>query len=515
MEASPLFATTNRVKAELEAARERAAKILGTTPKRLLTDAALEAVVRARPINEGELLKVVGVGERTAAVLAQDVARIFGDVVIEPAEYVLVEEEPYAPEPVTEEERAVSVSAYLRILNEKLGGLGAIVRGEVTEVREYPSGVYFSIKDASGAEGVLGCYLPPYRVRMFGHLLTHGAEIRIVGAPKIAMRKGSFSFQVEAVEAVGEGALRAAYEQLKRELAEEGLFDRALPIPLCAKRIGIVTSKAGAVIDDFRKNLEQRGYQLLMHDARVEGVRAVPSILEALTWFRERPELVDVVVIMRGGGSLEDLQAFNNESVARAVASMPVPIIAAIGHDRDVPISNLAADLSTSTPSIAAMQINRSWAVADELLARSTERLARGADNVVARVSRRVDLATERLTGRSQLLVQRVRERIARATQILARHIDDLVQVPQARFEKIQQLFLRSTERLGERLLALERELAIVDPQRTLDLGYSIVTGADGKALKSVHDAPQGSSIRARLADGTITATVTDANPEK
>lgn len=411
-------------------------------------------------------------------------------------------------------EVAVSVSSYLQTLNGALGEYGAIVLGEVTEARSYPSGIYFAIKDATGAEGVLNCYLSPYKVRMFGHLITPGTELRIAGVPRIAARKGSFAFAVEAIELAGAGALRAAYEELKKKLEAEGLFDRELPIPTCTKRIGIVTSRAGAVIDDFRKNLDKRGYQLLMHDARVEGVRAVPSILAAIEWFRAHENQIDLLVVMRGGGSLEDLQAFNNESVARAVASLSVPVIAAIGHDRDVPIANMAADVSTSTPSIAALQINRSWEDADRALALGTERIMRGAQGIVHGLHRRLDLATERLAGRSRALVGRATERVTRASQTLAGYVGKLQALPDEQFGLLRAAFTSMTQRLTDRLLAVERELAIVDPQRTLRLGYSIITGSNGQLIRNVAQATVGETLRARLTDGVLTATITDAHKE-
>ena len=514
MAATPLFATSNRLKAELEACRERAAKDLGTTAKRLLSDAALEAVLMARPTTELGLRGVHGVSLRAAAALAQDAARLFGSATVvlgEPeAETVLAEERAEAAQETGPVDVSVSVADYLRMLNDALGGYGAIVRGEVTEAREYPSGIYFSIKDGTGAEGVLNCYLPPYRARVFGHLISRGAELRVAGAPRIAPRKGSFSFQAEAIEAVGEGALRAAYEALKRQLEEEGLFARELRIPACVRRIGIVTSRAGAVIDDFRKNLDQRGYQLLMHDARVEGVRAVPSILSAISWFARNADRVDLLVVMRGGGSLEDLQAFNNESVARAIATLPMPVIAAIGHDRDVPIANLAADRSTSTPSIAAMLINQSWTAADTALAFGTERIRAAGQLAVSRLERQLSVAAERLSGRGGLLVRRVRERLARSAERLAGAVAGYVRRPDELMDEMRDALQRQSVRIADRLLAIERELAIVDPRRTLSLGYSILAGADGKTIRSAKNVAPGSPIRARLHDGTVEATVTD-----
>lgn len=402
-------------------------------------------------------------------------------------DYVLDYED--GPGPV---EVAVPVAAYLRTLNGALEELGGIVQGEVTEVRAYPFGMYFSLKDSTGADGVLGCFIAALRIRAFGHLIVAGTEIRVGGVPRVAPRKGSFSFQVEAVQAVGEGALRAAYEQLKKELREEGLFDRALPVPLCARRIGVVTSRQGAVIDDFRRNLDRRGYRVLMHDARVEGVHAVASILEALAWFRQHADRIDVLVVMRGGGSLEDLQAFNNEEVARAIAAMPVPVIAAIGHDRDVPIANLAADLSTSTPSIAALEVNRSWTAADERLLRSAERLR----------------------GRSHVLVHRVRERIARDSLALRGALADIVEMPERHFAEARIRFAAALRRAQDQVAAWGRDLELVDPGRMLRLGYAVISGPDGKAARSVDALPPGSRMQARLSDGTIEATVTDARKE-
>lgn len=514
MEPSPLFATTSRLKSEIEAARDSAAKILGVSPGRLLSAAAIDAIIEARPTTELSLRGVKGVGLRAAAVLSRDVARIFkgGTVAVpDPEGYA----EPYVIEGEEIEDVSVSVSAYLRQLNDVLGEQRALVRGEVTEAREYPSGIYFSVKDATGSDAILNCYLPPYRVRAFAHLVTHGAELRLLGVPRIAGRKGSFSFQVEGIEAVGEGALRAAYEKLKRELEAEGLFARALPLPLCARRIGVVTSRAGAVIGDFRKNLESRGYQVLMHDARVEGARAVPSILGALSWFRRNSELVDVVVVMRGGGSLEDLQAFNSEAVARAVAGIPVPVIAAIGHDRDLPIANLAADHETSTPSIAAMLINQTWAPADSAATLGAERIRRAAGQFVQRLESRVSLQSERLASRSRLILQKVRERIGHASYRLGVELAEYATYTSDLMNKLVHGFELSTSKVSSRVLALERELAIVDPQRTLRLGYSILTDSSGKTVKSTADVREGTKVRARVADGTIGATVTDTTHEE
>jgi exodeoxyribonuclease VII large subunit len=289
--------------------------------------------------------------------------------------------------------------------------------------------------------------------------------------PSIYKAKGRFSFRVETLEIAGEGSLKKAYEALKKKLAQEGLFDRKRALPGFIQRVGLVTSKTGAVIDDFRRNLLPLGIRVVHADVRVEGSQAADQIIRAMT--RLNLVDVDVVVVIRGGGSMEDLAAFNNEHVVRAVFGSRVPTIVAIGHDRDVPLAQMVADGSASTPTATAHLINASW-----------ERL------------RAVDQ-----TG--QQLVRVFENALASVQSSLGQQLVHAVNAVGNAIERIQQT-----------IDAAERHLAAASPDRLLKLGYSIITDPTGAVERSVGQLRHGQEITTRLAKGSFTAEVKELQSE-
>jgi len=254
----------------------------------------------------------------------------------------------------------LSVSQFLDILNSTLDFTTADfgIEGEITGFQKHPSGYYFSIKDIIDAS-ILQCYLPP-RVKISGDICD-GASVVISGKANIYKPKGRLSLIVEKITLAGEGTLKRQYELLKSKLENEGLFERKRLLPRNISKIGLITSRTGAVIEDFKNNLAKLGYEILFYDSRVEGATAISSILSGLEYFTQHSDLIDCLVIIRGGGSLEDLQAFNNESIARAIFKSRVPTICAIGHDKDVPLAQLVADSAPSTPTATAFIINNTW----------------------------------------------------------------------------------------------------------------------------------------------------------
>ncbi|MCX6791349.1 MAG: exodeoxyribonuclease VII large subunit, partial [Candidatus Gribaldobacteria bacterium] len=172
---------------------------------------------------------------------------------------------------------------------------------------------------------------------------------------------GKFSFVAKTVELKGEGALKKAYDELKNKLEQEGIFDAETKkaLPEFPRKIGVITSKQGAVIHDLLNNLGKFGFQIKMADSRVEGQEALGDLLSAIKTMSKQD--IDLLVLMRGGGSLESLQPFNNEALIRAIVDFKVPIIVAIGHDKDVPLLALAADFAPSTPTAVTIALNKSW----------------------------------------------------------------------------------------------------------------------------------------------------------
>ncbi|WKZ27387.1 MAG: exodeoxyribonuclease VII large subunit [Candidatus Paceibacterota bacterium] len=364
-----------------------------------------------------------------------------------------------------EEALMVSVSAFLDGVNAVLAEAPALVFGETTGVHHHPSGLYFSLKDPEDGS-LLDCYMNPYAARMMASTLEDGMRVKVAGNASIYKPKGRFSLRVEYLEPLGEGSLQRAYLLLKEQLEREGLFARKRPLPQRISRIGIITSRTGAVIDDFRKNLPQRGMSLSLYSVRVEGARAPEEIIHACAWMQDHADDFDVIAVMRGGGSLEDLQAFNTEGVVRAIHSLSIPVICAIGHDRDVPLACLAADVATSTPTAAAMAVAQSWEPFVVSVERLREQLIRATDTALHRARALVDAAP---------LLAHVRTALA-----------------------------RSHDRVASLALLLES----ADPQRVLERGYSVVTRVPHGVVRTTRDVAPGDKVRIRMRDGSRDAKI-------
>jgi exodeoxyribonuclease VII large subunit len=363
-------------------------------------------------------------------------------------------------------ERIFGVAEFIGILNEFFKAQEARLRGEVSECKRATSGhAYFTLKDKDGG-AALDCIIWNRNYALSGIELKVGMEVILSGHPNVYPPSGRLSFVADTVELVGEGALKKAYDALKNKLEAEGLFapERKRPLPEFVRHIGVVTSLKGAVIHDFENNLGKFGFVISVCDSRVEGQQAVKPLLSALETLRGTD--IEALVIIRGGGSLESLQGFNNETVVRAIAAFPVPVIAGIGHDKDVPLAALAADCMVSTPTAAAHLLGRSW---EEAFAKA-ERL------------RSVFIYFEDVLRRAKLLLDNALPGI-------------LGQISHA---------LASAK---DQLNYAERALVSHDPTRQLQLGYALVR-QNGQILTSVKGLAKGDKLQTQLADGTVESEV-------
>jgi exodeoxyribonuclease VII large subunit len=388
---------------------------------------------------------------------------------------------------LTKSQTLFSVSEFLDFINIALSVDTFVVQGELVGVKEHPTGIYFSVKDKT-EPALMDCYLSPYTYRGLGLALVDGMEVRITGAPSIYKPRGRFSFRVEHVALEGEGSLKKAYDALKKKLQEEGLFDRKRVLPEFITSVGLVTSKTGAVIDDFRTNLVKRGIAVTHIDVRVEGAQAVSQVAQAIRALNARVGKPQVIVLVRGGGSMEDLQAFNTEEVTRAVFGSRIPTLVSIGHDRDVPLAQLAADASASTPTGAAMVINESWSRL-ELVSGHARDLAHAMERMLSTSWSRLDGAWSHLgvcMERMANVGARMVERVMRAAAVLQ----------------------SGMERTRARVEHAHRYLESVDPARQLRLGYSIVTGTSGRVVRSVVPIQSSDTLYVRTADGTLMVAV-------
>ena len=389
-----------------------------------------------------------------------------------------------------------SVSEYIEFLNINLRKIGtAKITGEVTKLTISSNGhVYFFIKDKSG-KGVLDCIIWKNNYALCGVRLEEGKEVILSGYPDVYPLSGRFSFKVNTIELKGEGALKKAYEELKNKLENEGIFDRARKkkIPMFPERIGVITSKQGAVIHDFLNNIGKYGFKIQMIDSRVEGQEAIKDLLSAIRTFKKKN--IDVLVVIRGGGSLESLQPFNNEALVREIVDFPVPIIAGIGHDKDAPLFTLAADVSESTPTAVANLLNESWDQALLFL----ERYERD------------------IIGRYEMILDDYKE-IENKLKISFNNFKNaLLNVKiNLRNSAIKSFsgFKLLLSRVNQQLEHAEKIVSLNNPELQLALGYSIAR-CNGKIIRTVKNTRIGSKIDIQVTDGTINSEVKNIHPVK
>lgn len=373
-------------------------------------------------------------------------------------------------------------------------GLGRLwVEGEISNIARPASGhVYFSLKDSSAQ--VRAAF---FRQRQRGPVLNFkdGDQVLAYGRVSLYEARGDYQLIVEQVEFAGEGALKRQFEVLKKKLGAEGLFDEALkqPLPPLPQRIGVITSPSGAAVRDILSVLARRfpAIPVIVYPAAVQGDNAPAELIAALATAIRRDEC-DVLLLGRGGGSLEDLMAFNDEALARAIAACPIPIVSAVGHEVDFTIADFVADLRAPTPSVAAEIVapdQEDWLRALNVLAtritrlgrRTLEDLGQALDWVSRRLVRSSPAAT---LERSAVRLNNLQQRLSRAAR-------------------------ESVSGVSHRLQLAMRGLHSVSPLATLERGYAIVEDANtGKVLLNAADAAPGDDIRARLATGELLATV-------
>ena len=388
----------------------------------------------------------------------------------------------------------ISVGQYLDLVNDRLREVpfDVQVEGEVSDLRvSHGKWVSFDLKDGE-AQAVLKCFMTVWQLSV---PLEDGMRVRVNGAAKVSVKFGKFQMDVRQVELVGEGALKKAYQALKKKLQDEGLFDatRKRPLPTYPERIGLITSRDAAAYGDFLRVLGNRwgGVEVTFTSVHVQGANAVPEILSAFATFNamseeDRPE---VLVLTRGGGGLEDLHAFNDESVARAVFGSRIPVICAVGHERDESLCDYVADVRASTPSNAA------------------ERVVPSREEVGYEVDIMARHLEERLRARLDGHLRTVDHVASGAASFVSRQRDRLV--------SSVAVFTGSTgrwlPRLRDRVAGCERVLKNVDPTRVLSRGYGIVSVA-GHVARDASALPVGAEVSVQLARGTFEAEVTRIN---
>jgi exodeoxyribonuclease VII large subunit len=433
----------------------------------------------------------------------------------------------------------ISVSVLNRLARDLLeSGLPATwVSGEISNLTVAASGhAYFSLKDG-GAQ--VRCVMFRPRLAQLPFKLGNGLQVELRGAATIYEARGDFQINVETMRAAGQGQLFEAFERLKARLAAEGLFaaERKKPLPAFPHKVGIVTSPAAAALRDVVTTFGRRmpGTELILYPTPVQGDGAARQIAAAILAADARAE-VELLIVCRGGGSIEDLWAFNEEVVARAIAATRLPVISGVGHETDFTICDFVADLRAPTPTAAA-----ELAVPDRTeLAQRLSQLQQACRRAVRRrlddKSQQLDLKAQRLRHpgerlerqreRLQLLHQRLDQKLStrmqgarlalqRATSQVERLRPDLDR-PAARLDALRQRLSAATigqlHRRQLQLLRCQTTLTAINPEAVLERGYAIVQKMDGAVARSPQELAEGERIRLRLAQGSTEARIEHPN---
>jgi len=382
------------------------------------------------------------------------------------------------------------------MLEKEFGSI--MLDGELSNFKKYSSGhCYFSLKDAGGQiSGVM------YRFKAERLLFTpkDGMKVRAKGTVTLYPVRGSYQILVDEMHEQGMGELQKKFEELKKRLEKEGLFDklRKRPLPSLPQKIGVITSPTGAAIRDILTVLKRRfsNVHVLINPVRVQGAEAPGEIAAAIEDMNSHFPDIDVLIVGRGGGSLEDLWAFNEEIVARAIFASKIPVISAVGHEVDWMISDFTADVRAATPSVAA-----------EIVLGRKEELVNSVDAAAKRVRNALNKS---LSGISDRLDAALRRPYLREPSLFMSRFTQGFDIA---FESFLTAKDRMFEGSSEKIRTLEGRLNILSPLSTLARGYAIAEKAGGAVIKTYEDADSGERINVRLGRGALACEVLETKP--
>jgi exodeoxyribonuclease VII large subunit len=404
----------------------------------------------------------------------------------------------------------ISVSDYILVVNQLLSGINVKIFGEVSEVKIASSGhLYFALKDEKSGD-MISCALWSSIYRMCGVKVEDGMKVIVTGTADIYKVRGTFTFKVKTIEPAGEGALKKAYDELKRKLEKEGIFDeeRKRDIPKYPQKIGLITSLKGAAVHDFINNLGRFGFKVFLCDSRVEGQEAVEDLIKSLKVMKKID--IDVLAIVRGGGSLQSLIAFDNEMLVREVAKFPVPVVTGIGHHEDVPLVALAADYSQSTPTAVANYISSNFVKASSDLLLFEKKIESGFQKKIYELKSELNQSTKEISGSFFELIEVYKKGEEKIKNI----ISNSFLITSNKREKIENHkanilnYFKNFINQTLRTIAEEEKMILAsDPKRQLNLGYAIIR-KEGKIIKSVKNLKEKEELESLLFDGKVISQV-------
>ena len=469
---------------------------------RVLPNKTIEAIATLKPKTKEDILAVKGIRKKKFEKYGIDILSLVNENPNKVMDHRINSN-------IKKEEKPYTVSNYLNLLNSEVRKHSGRIQGEVSSFDVRSNYLFFTLKDKQD-ESLLNCFMWNNNYQMSGIAIEKGMEIIIDGFPEIYKKTGKLSIQVSAIELVGEGALKKAYDELKKKLEKEGLFskERKKPIPEFPQKIGLITSKEGAVIHDFLNNLGTYGYCTKFINSKVEGQIAVKDLISAIEYFNNQD--IDILVIIRGGGSFESLQAFNNETLVRKISECKIPIICGIGHDKDAPLASLVADKDVSTPTAVTNILNKAW---DNILRDLTvfERdIMYKYQEAITNTKYNLEELSNKIRKHFGFIFQKFNElkhSLKNALLGINYKIKDIRKTLKNLLDSLLKNFQKKIEKTNNSLDNIEKEIKILDPARQLKLGYSIAS-IDGKIIKRVKQVNSEDIVDIQVSDGKIKSKV-------
>lgn len=387
------------------------------------------------------------------------------------------------------QEKIFTVFEFVDSINRILIAQKAIIQGEIGEkISCYPKFSIFYLLDKN-KEAMLKCFIWKNQLDTLGIELKPGLEVKVGGSPEVVKKRGDFTFQVEKIGLVGEGTLKQAFEALKRKLDQAGFFDiaRKRPLPRFCQKIGLITSQYGkGALPDFKKHLGEYGFQVYVYDARVEGFSAIDDIVGAIRWFNENMPDIDVLVLTRGGGNWESLQAFNSEILAKAIYSSKTPIICGVGHETDKTIADYVADIRASTPTDAARILSDSWRLATIQIIELEKYFISSINKLFKHVRERIEFFGKNLIYKIKFSINKESTKIDKLFQDLTKNKD---------YWK---------EQIRKILKQEEEKLVLSSPVLKLKQGYTMTIDEFGQIIKDPAKLKISQTIKTKFYKGQI-----------
>lgn len=434
-------------------------------------------------------------------------------------------------------ERIYGVGDYLDLVNQQISEINVIVEGEVISVSDRGH-IYFDISESvNGEKAILNCALWKFRAQRLSFALKVGEKVQIIGKGSIYKPYGKFTFIVEKIMPTGEGALKQAFEKLKKDLQQKGYFDqqRKRLLPPYVTNIAVLTSKNGDAIKDFTTHLGKFGFHISHLDCRVEGIRSIEEIVNGIRFLNTHYPKTEVIVITRGGGSLESLQAYNSLEVAEAIFTSKIPVLSAVGHENDITIADLVADVRASTPTAAGQLLSASWKEAKQHLKFFSNNLDNNTNQLITHLRQRLTVSWQKNSTLVRALIFESKDTLTRSvrnfTQQINWRIESYKHIEKdffrnytlfddkllKRFEKIYFFDTSITRRMNtlihnekKNVLFFEKRLHLADPTLRLQQGYSIIRNQNQQIVKSSRSIKEQDALHLQFYSGTAVSVVSE-----